>query len=493
MLKIVTISLTAWFDRDERVRSGAPKVGNPYHEVGCRSTHSGLLAIAAALAPFALFVAIYAPAAGQGLVRDDYTWILWSRIASFHDLIRLLTTDLGFYRPLVGLTFAANEWVFGPAPTGYGLTNVLLALGCCASVASLSSALGLPRGAALVAGTLWLLNVAAMPIGVLWISGRTELVMILAATMSATALVRGRLWRSIAWLAVSLFSKEEAVLLPFVLLAWLPLLPRAPVGRLKWAIASGATLAGYLLARTFAGATSATNAPAFYRFTFDPATVATNLGWYSIQATALSAIVIVTAAIVLGRRHGNQHADRSPRLVLCGLLWIAGGLALTVWLPVRSHLYVALPAVGAALGAAAVCADWWTRTTPARQRAALIAAIAFVVTLVPVHARAAREWITRTKFAAVALSDLARLTADLPDGASVVLADDRNDPNGNLASVFGTMANEAAELVSGRQLEVWIDPAPPHADVMGLRAPCPECLLMRLTLVNGRLRVVPSP
>jgi hypothetical protein len=466
-------------------------VGNPYHEVGRHSTHSGLLAIAAALAPFALFVAVYAPAAGHGFVRDDYTWILRSRVASFQDLVRLLTSDLGFYRPLVGLTFAANEWLFGSAPAGYGLTNVLLALGCCASVASLSSALGLPRGAALVAGTLWLLNVAAMPIGVLWISGRTELVMILAATMSAAALVRGRLCRSIAWLAVSLFSKEEAVLLPFVLLAWLTLVPRPPVGRLKWAIASGATLAGYLLARTFAGATSATNAPAFYRFTFDPATVATNLGWYSIQATALSAIVIVIAAIVLGRPHGNQHADRSP--LLCGLLWIAGGLALTVWLPVRSHLYVALPAVGAALAAAAMCADWWTRTTAARQRAALVAAIAFVVTLVPVHARAAREWITRTKFAAIAVRDLATLTADLPDGATVVLADDRNDPHGNLASVFGTMANEAAELVSGRRLEVWIDPAPPHADVMGLRAPSPERLPTRLTLVNGRLRAAPSP
>jgi hypothetical protein len=468
-------------------------VGNPYHEVGRRSTHHGLLVIAAALAPFALFVAVYAPAAGHGLVRDDYTWILRSRVASFQDLVRLLTTDLGFYRPAVGLTFAANEWLFGPAPTGYGLTNVLLALGCCASVASLSSALGLPRGAALVAGTLWLLNVAAMPIGVLWISGRTELVMILAGTMSAAALVRDRLWRSVAWLVVSLFSKEEAVLLPFVLLAWLMLLPRASVGRLKWAIASGAALAGYLLARTFAGATSAANAPRFYRFTFDPATVAANLGWYSIQATALSAVVVVIAAIVLARSRGSQPAGNSLRLVLCGLLWMAGGLALTVWLPVRSHLYVALPAVGAALAAAAVCAHLWTRSTPARQRAALTTAIALVATLMPVHARAAREWVARTNFAAVALSDLTTLTADLPDGASVVLADDRNDSHGNLASVFGTMANEAAELVSGRRLEIWIDPAPPHADVMGLHAPCPECLVTRLTLINGRLRAAPSP
>src|SRR4029453_6954803 len=116
-----------------------------------------------------------------------------------------------------------------------------------------------------------------------------------------------------------------------------------------------------------------------------------------------------------------------------------------------------------------------------------------VVASVAGPARAAREWVGRPNFAAIALSDLATLTADLPDGASVVLADDRNDPHGNLASVFGTMANEAAELVSGRRLEVWIDPAPPHADVMGLRAPSPGGPPPGPPPPNGRLRLPASP
>jgi hypothetical protein len=490
-------------------------VGNPYHQVARPGNTERVLALASAVAPFALFVAVYAPAMGHGFVRDDYTWILRSRIGSFQDLLRLLSTDLGFYRPVVGLTFAVDRWLFGATPAGYGVTNLLLALGCCAGIAALARALGLPRGAAVLAGAIWLVSMNFMPIGVLWISGRTALLMILAATLSTAALLRGRLWPSIAWLVVALFSKEEAVLLPFVLMAWVLVLPRVPVSRSRWVIAAIAVLAMYFLARAYSGATNPANAPPFYRFTFDAGTVVANLGWYLVQATALPAMVVAAAAIVLGLSRldagpeGPAHSDvpdagpEGPaytdpsypltRLILCSLFWIAGGLALTIWLPVRSHLYIALPAVGAALGAAALCSHWWALSTPTGQRVALASAIAIVVMLAPIHFRKTREWVTRTTFAAVALRDLDELTASLPDGAQVMLADNRNDPHGNLASVFGTMANEAVELASGRPLEVWIDPPPPHADVMGLRAPCTGCVRTRLSLVEGRLRPPPSP
>ena len=475
-------------------------MGNPYHDVGYPGNTERVLALTSALAPFALFVVVYAPAVGHGLVRDDYTWILRSRIGNFQDLVRLLSTDLGFYRPAIGLTFAVDRWLFGAMPAGYGVTNLLLALGCCAGIAALARALGLARGAGVLAGAIWLVSMNFMPIGVLWISGRTALLMILAATLSAAALLRGRMWPSVGWLVVALFSKEEAVLLPFILMAWLMVVPRVPVSRSRWVIAAIAVMALYFLARAYSGATNPANAPPFYRFTFDAGVVVANLGWYLAQATALSAMVVAAAAIVLGLSRldagpeGPAYTHPSlPRLILCSLFWIGGGLALTIWLPVRSHLYIALPAVGAALAAAAVCSHWWTLSTPTGQRVALASAIAMVVMLVPIHFRETREWVTRTTFAAVALRDLEALTASLPDGAQVTLADNRNDPHGNLASVFGTMANEAVEVASGRPLEVWIDPPPPHADVMGLRAPCTGCVRTRLTLVDGRLRLVPSP
>jgi hypothetical protein len=61
-------------------------------------------------------------------VEDDYTWVLHSRSRSLADLARHFIRDNGFYRPVVSMSFAVNEWLFGAAPLGYGLANVALAL-----------------------------------------------------------------------------------------------------------------------------------------------------------------------------------------------------------------------------------------------------------------------------------------------------------------------------------------------------------------------------
>ena len=114
------------------------------------------------------------------------------------------------------------------------------------------------------------------------------------------------------------------------------------------------------------------------------------------------------------------------------------------------------------------------------------------IALLPIHQRGVREWTTRTAFAGSVLRDFEMLTAGLPSGSSVILNDNRDDPHGNLATVFGTQASEAGRLISGHPLDVWIDPAPPHAAEMGLRAPCPDCTALRLNLVDGRLRLAPS-
>ena len=252
-------------------------MGKKYQQVTPQVDSRWRLGTTATLATLVLFLTVYLPLAGQGFVRDDYAWILQSRVTSPDDLVGLLSRDIGFYRPMVGLTFAVNEWFFGVRPWGYGLTNVLLALGCAVSIVALGRAMGLPRGGALVAGALWLLHAEFLPIGVLWISGRTALVMILAATASAAALLGGRFWLALAWLAVALFSKEEAVVLPFVLLGWLIIRPSA-IRPLAWAMGAGTLVVIYLIARTFAGATNPANAPAFYRLTFEPAIVVDNAG-----------------------------------------------------------------------------------------------------------------------------------------------------------------------------------------------------------------------
>jgi hypothetical protein len=141
-------------------------------------------------------------------------------------------------------------------------------------VAVLARVLALPSAAALVAAAIWVLNWHGISSAVLWISGRTALLLVLFATLSACAFVRGR-WLSAAALAgAAMLSKEEAVLLPAALLGWAivdfwyersPLLSRRNV---MFAIASGVLGVGYYVLRANSGAFTASSAPAFYRLDF---------------------------------------------------------------------------------------------------------------------------------------------------------------------------------------------------------------------------------
>lgn len=449
------------------------------------------LAAVLALAPFILFLTIYVPAAGHGFVRDDYAWIVWSRVRTLDDLARILGSDIGFYRPVVGLTFALNEWMFGTEPRGFGLTNVALAIACAAAIVSLGRSLRLSQNVALLAGALWLLQVPAMRASVLWISGRTALVVTLAATLCASNLVRGRAYPAIGWLIIALFAKEEALLLPVILFVWLFILRKAitesTVHPRTWAMGSAAAIAIYIAARTAANATTLWSAPTFYQVGFDLRVVAGHAIAYATQAAMLAGPIVVLALLALGRARPFMNAH-TIAVVSCGVVWAAGAYALTVWLPNRSELYGVLPGVGVCLVVAGLCGRLWAHAAPRRQTLTLAAALVGIVLLAPVHVAASREWIRRGDFAAVVLEDLKMFVTSMPTPGAVVIADNRNDPHGNLASVFGTMAADACELALGRRIEIWIDPPPPYAASAGLIAPCADCISLRLALTNGRLQ-----
>jgi hypothetical protein len=116
------------------------------------------LQVAALALPFVLFLGIYAPSVGHGFVADDFGWILDSRVTGPGDIASLFQKSSGFYRPIVGLSFAADYALFGSQPLGYGLTNVAFAGICAALLFLVGRELALPAGAALLASALWLLN-----------------------------------------------------------------------------------------------------------------------------------------------------------------------------------------------------------------------------------------------------------------------------------------------------------------------------------------------
>src|SRR3954470_398706 len=77
----------------------------------------------------ALLVAIYAPALGHGFVKDDFRWIAAAEVHSPADVARMFSSNVGFYRPLVTLSFAIDRAVWRLDARGYARTNVILLLG----------------------------------------------------------------------------------------------------------------------------------------------------------------------------------------------------------------------------------------------------------------------------------------------------------------------------------------------------------------------------
>jgi hypothetical protein len=446
-----------------------------------------LVRLAIAL-PLAVFVVVYGLHVGHGFIEDDYNWVLRSRVHDVADLGRLLVSDNGFYRPVVSLSFAIDEWIFGPAPLGYGLTNLALALGCAGAIGALVRAFGLPRGAAWFAALLWLMNFYFAKTAVLWISGRTALVVTLAGVLAAASLLRGRMVLALLGLALAVLAKEEAVLLPLILVGWLAVRrPRADERFVwTWIAGSSVVLMAYFVARSFTGAMTPATAPAYYRFTADPAVVLRNIGEYADRTSTVAVAALLGGLVLLGRPRGALPA-LSRQAVTCGLLWLGLGLGFAYLLPLRSDLYAAMPSVGASLAAAGFGAWLWQAAPAARRRRALAGAMVAVLILSPVYWLRTARLVRVAEFSAARLEELTRLTDGLPRGSTVRVDDvESTNPNApNLAAAFGAAIADAYELRTGRLLDVTLvgstGTLPPLEDA----APA-----LHLQLDHGQLQIV---
>ncbi|PYR56044.1 MAG: hypothetical protein DMF85_17770 [Acidobacteria bacterium] len=239
------------------------------------------------------------------------------RTSGLRDAAALFSKSIGFYRPVVSLTFAADAALFGTQPLGYGLTNLALAALSAALLYLLLRALSLPTGAALFGSALWLFNPHGMNTAILWTSGRTALLLTAFALGAALAMVRGRPVWFLVCLAGALLSKEEAVTLPVILLVWrLALRGRrvAPVSSLfVWIGGSLAVIAAYAILRSLSGAMTPSTAPYYYAFTADPRLIARNVFEYLDRAATLPAGVTALALLLMSAgSRGSRAATPSP-------------------------------------------------------------------------------------------------------------------------------------------------------------------------------------
>lgn len=415
------------------------------------------LALHAGIVMF-VFAGAYWTAAGGGFISDDFRWILESRVRGGRDIARLLTETTGFYRPLVSLTFAALEGAAGLDPRPYGVATFVLALMCAAAVALFAASLGLRGGAALLAASLWLLNPHGINMAVLWISGLAALSLVFFSTTSAIAVQKGRPFLAAALFLAALLSKEEAVLLPIplLLLSW----QRhgtiaAQTGVLAAGLFSAETI--YFWLRSGSDAMTPANAPAYYRFTFELGSVAASVLQYADRALTISALVVLIVLAVVRAKPSLDARERGVLLVAA--VWVVMGFAITIFLPVRSSLYLLLPSVGATIAASTIISALWRSATPRQRRGLTGAALVLPLLLLPILKARTERWTE--------LMRVTRLTTEAvcqgePATHSVLFVDDRTRRD-NLENAFRALLPDALELYCGERPEVWMVPAPSDA------------------------------
>ena len=434
--------------------------------------------VAGVLLAAALLLA-YVPDLGHGFVKDDFGWIRGARIESANDAAALLTRNNGFYRPLVSATFALNYAVSGMAPLAYGVTNFALLLAGAALLFIVARRLNLPATPSALASALWAFNFHGINMAVLWVSGRTALLLSCAALASTLAVMNGRMMLGGVFCLLAMLSKEEAVVLPFLLACWTAMRSQTqlyPARRLSSMWPLLAALAIYFVLRLQSGAFWPATAPSYYRLTIQPSILFSNALEYLDRGATWPATVVLLVAIAARTRPILAPAER--RILALGALWFAFGYAITVAVPVRSSLYAVFPSIGACIAAAAVVAAL-IRQQPSRAFRTLAVASVIPLLLVPVYRARNVRLVAPADLSATVLRDVERAATPFPAGVRLVLIDDPST-RFTLDAAFGGLLPDALALTLGDQFEGEILAA---GEVSNAR---PDGALV-LGLHNGRL------
>jgi hypothetical protein len=315
--------------------------------------------------------------------------------------------------------------------------------------------------------------------------------MIAASLAAALAALSGRpLWASVC-LMLALCSKEEAVLLPCVLVSFVIIAGHYKTRPdklriLTLLIGCSAALGLYAMLRHNSGAVTAATAPSYYRFTIGPPDVVRNALEYLDRAATFAAAVSLVAWLTLRNIRGRV----SPRtsIVVAGLVWYVCGYAITTFLPVRSSLYACLPSLGPSMIAADYCSSLWQDAAPSGRNRALLAAIIVPLLLSPVYLLRNRRW---TDLAVYSQGVLEQLNQDLrraPANSWIVLVDRDRGKRVNVESAFGTLVEDALSLRAGHRLRVWVEPALSTAAMAGMQPPCESCPRLVRVISDGRVQ-----
>ncbi len=435
----------------------------------------------------------YVPDMGHGFIADDFAWIRHSDLHSFRDLWRtFVDTPMGFYRPVVSLSFFASRLLFGLEPFGYALTNLALVCAIAIAIASLARTQGFDRVAGIFAAALWTFNIHGVGMALTWISGRTSLLATLFAVLAAIAVTRGRGILGGGFTLAALLSKEEPLMLPAIVAAWVALdrwwhgAAVRPAAALRTTWPCFAALAVYLTLRQQSPAFTPWNAPDIYALSASPRVLVPNILEYADRSMTFAAAVLLIGLLAFARR--LPALEPRERLVIAkGAIWLLLGFAVTVAVPLRSDLYVCFPAIGAALMSLGLGSAIW-RTIPAsRRRPAALLALLLPLALVPVyHGRNALP----KDDAIMSTRVVSAVTAALEGRADITRVDVVQDRSERPAvtSALGGGLNDAIQLRTGRDVAVEM-----HLTSAADTGPPPQPGSLRVTVAGEHISSVADP
>jgi hypothetical protein len=446
----------------------------------------------AAVVICALFLGIYGDALGHGFVKDDFRWIAAADIRSPRDLQRIFSTNVGFYRPLVTLSFAIDRGIWHLDPRGYAATNLLLLTADAVLLFALARRLSLSPAVALFAVTVWLFNFHGINMALLWISGRTALLLCLFSLGAALAWAERRRGTAALLTLSAMLCKEEALLLPALLVLTdiysgdigVQAAPLKAALRRAWPLWAMAAI--YLLVRAHSGAFGPFDAPAYYQLTLHPRIVTKNATEYLDRGATWAAVSALLMFLLVPR--GLALDDVERRVVRFGVLWFGCMFAITVFVPTRSSLYAVAPSIGSALAAASLASRAeranWNRF--ALLSTTLIAIIAF---LIPVYRLRNRGLVEPGDLSTQALSEVQRAARADPQLREIVFLDVAGAPV-TLEDAFGGLIPEAIHVFVSPEVRVDV------GDVADRLDDSPNRLVFELRrgrLIQARTRTKGSP
>ncbi len=421
---------------------------------------AGPVALAWVLVCFAI---VYGGDIGRGFIKDDFSWILHSPLHAAGDVPRAFTdTPMGFYRPLVAISFGVDERLFGLAPRGYAWTNFVVAAGVALLVAATAASMGFGRLGGAWAAALWAFNLHGINMALLWVSGRTSLLGAFGAALAALAFTRRRFLLAGACTLVALLGKEEPLLLPLVFALWTALDARAEdrdgrragaaIARATWPSFLAVTI--YLLIRSQTLAFTPATAPDVYQLR--PSAILANALPYLDRSLTFTTAALTLAWLVFSRRTPVLDA-LERRTVAKGLVWLVLGFALSIMVASRSSLYAVLPSIGSAIAGVAVGRAIWRTIPPRRAAVAVGAALALPLALWPVYHARNQRLKDEAILSSAILATIHEHLAARPDVSRIVVFDDPA-ARPSATSALGEKLDDAVRLTAGRALPATIVP-----------------------------------